>query len=146
MGFFTFSLIAGLVGLGIAYLTNEEFAKIVNNFISKVFTIMKEYAVKFFEKIKTAYSQVVEWFKGLNLNPDIHVPFISTDPKIGDQIANAAKVSGYGDLFNKGEAYFSGVYNKETGEVVDGRANEIQNLDSETVKAKEGNGYVTLQQ
>ena len=146
MGFLTFTLIAGLAAL---YLTNERFAEIVNAFIKKVFDVVKGYAEQFFAKVTEAYQKVVAWFQGLKLDPSKHVPFMSTDPTIGDQIANAAKISGYGDLFNRGEAFFSGVYNKETGEVIEGRANEIEGMDSETLnllnKAREGNGYVVLQ-
>jgi hypothetical protein len=147
MAFLTFTLIAGLAVL---YFTNEKFAAIVNAFIKKVFDAAKDYAQKFFAVISQAYQKVIAWFQGLKLDPTKHIPFMSTDPTIGDQIAGAAKISGYGDLFNRGEAFFSGVYNKETGEVIEGRANEIDGMDSETLnllnKAREGNGYVVLQQ
>ncbi len=150
MGLFTFTLVAGLVGFGIAYLTNEQFAAKVNAFIKKVYEFLKEYAIKFIAKVTEAYQKVIAWFKGLNLDPAKHIPFMSTDPSIGEQIAKAAKIHGYGDLFNRGEAFFSGVYNKETGEVEQGRANEIDGMDSETLNllntAREGNGYVVLQQ
>ncbi len=164
---FGIGILGGLFGLGEAVVnawTGVAIAKyafwgLLATSAVQLFGMIKEYLAPLFKAIGNlagiivqfigdVFKKVLEWFKGNNLRKNVDVPFISTDKNIGKYVSEEGKIHGYDSLFERGEAFFTGIYDQSTGKIRAGKIVENPATDAETNQAieaaKKGNGYVVL--
>ena len=166
-----FSIIGGLIGgvasLGTAAIeawagvtiAKYAFYGIVVGACVKVFEMIKTYLKPLFEAVgqlaklfvnivERVFNGILEWFRSKILRKGVDVPFISTDQNIGKYLETEGHKPNYEAVFQNDHAFFTGIYDMNTGRIRDGRIVEFQNADSETIRAinaaKEGNGYAVL--
>ena len=100
--------------------------------IKDLFSSLVEFSVKIIKGVLNFVRDVVDYFKGLLLDPKKQTPFI-----VNQQIKNAPRVD---------VGIFEGVYNEDTNTITDYREISADELDEQTKKVLSNNdGIVVLQ-
>jgi hypothetical protein len=105
--------------------------------IKDLFSSLVEFSVKIIKGVLNFVRDVVDYFKGLLLDPKKQTPFIVNAEVFSQQIKNAPRVD---------VGIFEGVYNEDTNTITDYREISADELDEQTKKVLSNNdGIVVLQ-
>lgn len=123
--------------------------------IKQAFAWLKNLVHRIIRGVISFMGHVVSWFRGLNLNPQRHTPFIGNAQKEEfKKLLKAARVEDVG-IFTRVEdvgtfthvedvGIFKGVYDEQTGEIIHAELLSGDALDTQTKNILQNDALVVL--